>query len=106
MQFKLPRKKKKDFKKRGHMWKYYLSSKCNWEAVMFPRRIDVRCMEIILTYPKLNMGTVEWEFDPNIANPATNEQLLSWYKEHYPNDKLAQHYCIQNRHKWDKFNRI
>ena len=65
-------------------------------------------MEVVITYPKWNHDEGKYgryEFDPKLAKPATNEQLLAWYKENYPNDKTAQMYCQQNRHRFDKFNR-
>jgi hypothetical protein len=68
--------------------------------VVFRRRVEVRCMEVILTYPKYSKETNEYEFDPKLAVKATNEQLLAFYKEHYPDDKLAHHFCKQNRHRY------
>lgn len=60
--------------------------KCDWEWFYFRRRVEVRCAEVFVDNP-------------------TNENLLKWYKEHYPEDKLSHHYCMENRHKWDKFNK-
>jgi len=103
MKFKLSRKRKKEFKKilekGGDSY-----SKENWEWYFFRRRVEVRSMEVILTYPDYNIETGKYEFDPKLRIDATNEQLLKWYKKYYPIDKLAHHYCKENRHKWDKFN--
>lgn len=85
MKFKLPRKRKKQYKK-NHSKIYY--SKEYYEWFYFRRRVEVRGMEVILNYPKTS----------------TNKELLEWYQTHHPNDKLAHHYCKQNRHKWDKYN--
>jgi len=85
MIFKFPRKLKKKIKKLPS----WVTTKEWLEWYLFPKRIDVRAMEICITYPE---------------NPATNEQLLAWYQKYYPNDRLAHHFCKQNRHKWDKFN--
>lgn len=85
--FRLPRKKKKQFKKDDFLFKLHYNKEC-WEWFYFKRRIEVRCMEVILKYPA----------------KANDDELLEYYKKHYPNDKLAHHYCRQNRHKWDKFN--
>ncbi len=82
---KLPRKFKKWIKKTTPSW---VTSKEWLEWYLFPRRIDVRAMEVCLFYPRI----------------ATSSELFSWYKEHYPDDKLAQHFSKQNLHKWDKFN--
>jgi hypothetical protein len=88
MKFKLPRKKKKQYKKDNSVFFDIQRDKNNWEWFYFRKRVEVRNMEVILLYPE----------------KATDEQLLDWYKTHYPNDKLSHMYCIQNRHKWDNFN--
>ena len=104
-QFKLSRKRKKQYKKFcGIFWNCW-NNKERWEWNCFERRVQVRCMEII-TYPYYNKETNEYEFDPSLYKPATNVQLLERYKKWYPNDKLAHHYCKQNRHRWVKFNRL
>ena len=59
--------------------------KCHWEWFYFRRRVEIRGTEVALDNP-------------------TDEYLLIWYKKHYPEDKLAHHYCRQNRNKWDIFN--
>ncbi len=101
MKFKLPRKKKKKYKK--DCW-FPIIKKEEWEWYFFRRRVEVRCMEVILTYPNYNVEIGKYEFDPKLRVDATNEQLLEWYKKYYPNDKFSHHYCKENRHKWDKFN--
>jgi hypothetical protein len=98
---KLPRKSKKKFKKDCP---YSQIDKYSWEWFYFKRRVEVRCMEVTLLYPKYDIEQNKYEFDPKNAKIATNEQLLAFYKEHYPNDKIAHCFCMQNRHKWDKFN--
>ena len=86
--FKLPRKKKKQYKKDNPIFYNIQRDKANWEWFYFKRRVEVRNMEVIIDYP----------------NILTNEQLLNWYITNYPNDKIDHMYCLQNRHKWDKFN--
>ena len=98
--FKVPRR---DVKKITQSIYNCYKSKNDWELFYFERRIDVRCKEIILTYPDYDKITKKYEFDPSLAKPATNEQLLAYYKEYYPNDRLAHHYCRQNRHKYSNF---
>lgn len=102
--FKLPRKAKKKYKKDNPIFYNCSREKERWEWFYFRRRVEVRCMEVILTYPEYNKETGKYEFDPKLAKPATNEQLLAYFKKHYPNDKLSHHFCRQNRHRWDKFN--
>jgi len=58
-----------------------------WEWLMFERRIDVRCTQIVANYPKT----------------LTNEELLAWYKKYYPNDRESQMYARQNVSKWLKY---
>jgi len=89
LKFKLPRKKKKKFKKDCYPhFKSYYNKEC-WEWFYFKRRVEVRNMEVIINYPDI----------------ISNTELLSWYEENCPNDKLAKMFCLQNRHKWDKFNK-
>lgn len=97
MKWKLPRKLKKKIPYHKRSNKYW------FEYYFFSRRLDVNAMEVCLTYPKWDKEKHEYEFDPKLFKRATNEQLLEWYKKHYPNDKLAHHFCKQNRHRWDKF---
>lgn len=80
MNFKLPRKKKKEYlKKYSRRYRLLFYNKAEWEWYYFRRRVEVRCMKVIINYPEL----------------ASKEELLKWYKEHYPNDKLAHHYVKQ-----------
>jgi len=104
IKFKMPRKMKKRLKKSYQYPFLCRTEKAQWEWFFFRKRVEVRCMEVILTYPKYDKEKKEYEFDPKLAVPATNEQLLEFYKKYYPDDKLSHHYCKQNRHRWDKFN--
>lgn len=85
--FKLPRKKKKQYKKDNPFYNIQ-RDKENWEWFYFKRRVEVRGMAVIIDYP----------------NVLSDEQLLNWYRTYYPNDKIAQHFCRQNKNKWNKFN--
>lgn len=90
MKFKLSRKRKKQYKKDlpKYLWPLWYSKE-DWEWFYFRRRVEVRCMEVIMfDYPRIAYST----------------ELLQYYKTNYPNDKLAHMYCMQNRHKYDKYN--
>jgi hypothetical protein len=107
MKIKLSRKRKKKYKKilkKVGISYSHMKNKEEWEWFYFRRRIEVRCMEVILSYPEYNIETGKYEFDPKLRIDSTNEELLEWYKKYYPNDKLSHHCCKENRHKWDKFN--
>lgn len=108
IKFRLSRKRKKQYKKdlccnRGPLSSLY-SKKEYWEWFYFKRRVEIRCIQCILNYPLYNRETNTYEFDINLVKPATKEELLSWYKKRYPNDKEAQSYCLQNLNPWGKYN--
>lgn len=86
--FKLPRKLKKKYQKDASVFYNCWRSKESWEWFYHKRRIEIRCMEVILTYPQI----------------ATNKQLLEFYQKNYPNDKTSHMLCNQNRNRWDKYN--
>lgn len=88
--FKLPRKRKKQYKKDNYPFFSTWFYKESWEWFYFKRRVEVRCLEVIMKYP----------------DKVGNEELLEWYKEYYPNDKLSHSYCIQNRHRFDIYNEL
>ncbi len=54
-----------------------------YEDVFFKDRVRIRSMDCIFGYPP-------------------NDVLISWYETHYPDDKLAIHYCNQNRYNLNK----
>ena len=108
MKFKLSRKRKKQYKKDlGYNSDILFSlykQKEYWEWFYFRKRVEIRCIKIILNSPNYNRETNTYEFDPKLAKPATKEELLAWYKKYYPNDKEAHSYCLQNLNRWDKYN--
>lgn len=74
-----------------------------WEWFYFRRRVEVNSMFTILgctEYGEINKITGKWvTYETPIEKHIDNDILLSWYKKHYPDDKLAHHYCKQNRMK-------
>ena len=102
--FKLSRKRKKQYKKDLGIFYNNNITREDWEWFYFKRRVDVRCMHTILGCPtngEIDKKTGMWiTFEEPIQNYIDDDILLEWYKKHYPNDKLAHHYCKQNRNKW------
>lgn len=78
----------------------------SWEWFYFKRRVEVQCMYTILGCQDtgyIDKQTGKWiRYDKPKENYVNDEILLNWYKKHYPNDKLAHHYCKQNRIKYRK----
>ncbi len=79
--FKLPRKVKKQYKKDNRFFRVqYDQVHYNW--FKDSQRVRITAMRVILKYPEV----------------ATKEEMLAWYKEHYPEDKRAHQICEQLKH--------
>ena len=91
------------------LYKIY-NTQAHWEWFYFQRRVEVSSMFTVFNCPDngyIDKETGKWiRYEVPIQNSMTNEELLEWYKEHYPEDKLAQHYCMQNRTMWREFDKI
>lgn len=89
MKFKLSRRRKKQYKKDlGTPVLGFRYTKCNWEWYYYRTRVEVRCLEVMLQYPRL----------------VDQAELLTWVQAHAPQNRAALHYARQHRHRWDKFN--
>ena len=100
--FKLPRKRKKRFKKDRYVksFKNYGGLYCVWRNYYSPELSMVQAMGVVLGQPDLDLDTMKWSFPQSEAKSLSSKELYEWYKEHYPNDKLKQHYSKQNIFKY------
>jgi len=83
--FKLPRKKKKKYKKDDPFFNAHWTNadnatkRSNYEWFYNRRKVEIRSMLVILDYPRV----------------VSKEELSAWYLEKYPNDTQAQHITRQ-----------
>lgn len=72
-----------------------------WNWIYHRKKVEVQSMYVIFNEPykgEVNKETGIWEkYEDPIKNSCSNEELLAWYKKHYPNDKLSHHWCKANR---------